>query len=71
MEISELIALIGRVSYFDRLFRISEYAHGDGRIKWWRPHDRLAGHTDQEFWLLAKPIPKIQAVLGNKGGWRR
>lgn len=34
MEISELIALVGRVSCFDGLFRISENAHGDGRAEW-------------------------------------
>lgn len=30
------------------------------------PCDRLVGHTGQEFWLLAKPTPKIQAVFGKK-----
>lgn len=34
IEISELIALVGRVSCFDGLFRISENAHGDGRTAW-------------------------------------
>lgn len=34
METSELIALVGWVSCFDGLFRISENAHGDGRAEW-------------------------------------
>lgn len=25
-----------------------------------RPHDRLVGHTNQEFWLPTEPSPKIQ-----------
>lgn len=33
MEISEFIALVGRVSCFDGLFRIFENAHGNGRTE--------------------------------------